>query len=592
MKPKGTAQKEEHEQFRPDLEKLKAYSEAKLDLADRLRVMRETLKSLGHDKSEQQCSELMVKLAEDRFTLAVLGQFNRGKSSLMNAIIGKEILPTGILPLTSAITILAYGPKERLVVERNNSAFPEEFATEALPDLVTEKGNPGNQKKIKSVRIEFPNSFLRRGVQFVDTPGIGSSIHANTVTTCNFLPECDAVLFVTSTETPLTSTEMQFIRDVREYVNKMFFIINKSDLLDEGDIRQVFEYVSGAIQKEPGINNDRIYTVSAKLGIQAIQEGHKDLYLQSGIKSLEEALSAFIVEEKSRVFLAAIAQKAARILDESEIFGDVREELERTFNPDQPVREQRPEGFPAEVGYLMTERKPEHRENPETKFQNPDFSQDLRTKGCPVCKYMTDHATNLLIHWQYEIATDQGARNVFASEHGFCPLHTWQLMAVTSPQGASLGFPVLADQLALELLTKGHENRERMWIANLVPDHGSCRICESLRTAEKNYLNALAEYIGDERGLQDYLNSQGVCLRHLGRLAELVPFADTVERLTRHAAEYLQGNSEDMRNYSLKRDALRRSLLNASEEDAYMRAIVHIFGDRMVCMPWPKDRYI
>ena len=93
-------------EIKPDLEKLRAYTQTKLALADQLRIVREALTALGREKVEQQCGELVVKLAEDRFTLAVLGQFKRGKSSLMNAIIGRELLPTGVLPLTSAITVL------------------------------------------------------------------------------------------------------------------------------------------------------------------------------------------------------------------------------------------------------------------------------------------------------------------------------------------------------------------------------------------------------------------------------------------------------------------------------------------------------
>ena len=88
----------------PDLEKLRVYSQAKMKLASQLYAVRDALAVLGLDEAERECGELLVKLAEDHFTLAVLGQFKRGKSSLMNAIIGRELLPTGVLPLTSAIT--------------------------------------------------------------------------------------------------------------------------------------------------------------------------------------------------------------------------------------------------------------------------------------------------------------------------------------------------------------------------------------------------------------------------------------------------------------------------------------------------------
>lgn len=147
-------------ELKPDLEKLQAYSKAKLALADQLRIIREQLTALGRKNGEKQCGELVVKLAEDRFTLAVLGQFKRGKSSLMNAIIGRELLPIGVLPLTSAITVLKYGSTERLEVRRDGFIFSEELPVSALAEYVTEKGNPANQKKVKTACVELPVPFL------------------------------------------------------------------------------------------------------------------------------------------------------------------------------------------------------------------------------------------------------------------------------------------------------------------------------------------------------------------------------------------------------------------------------------------------
>ena len=85
------------------------YTNAKQAIADMVRRLESHFRHADDEFRATACRELMVKLAEDRFTLAVLGQFNRGKSSLMNAIMGRQILPTGVLPLTSAITVLRYG---------------------------------------------------------------------------------------------------------------------------------------------------------------------------------------------------------------------------------------------------------------------------------------------------------------------------------------------------------------------------------------------------------------------------------------------------------------------------------------------------
>ncbi len=196
-----------------DAPTLQRYIKDKLSVTHQVRLLENLFHARHSEERASQCHELMVKLAEDRFTLAVVGQFKRGKSSLMNALIGRELLPTGVLPLTSAITILRFGPREQIVISWQHSDFQREEPISALADYVTEQGNPGNRKKVRAVYVEAASPFLRRGLEFVDTPGIGSAIEANTATTCAFIPKCDAVVFVTGVDAPMTEVESDFLRD-------------------------------------------------------------------------------------------------------------------------------------------------------------------------------------------------------------------------------------------------------------------------------------------------------------------------------------------------------------------------------------------
>ncbi len=107
----------------PKEEKLLAYTRFKLTLVAHVRLFHEAVKSQRNERRKKSCDKPMTKLAEDRFTLAVLGQLKRGKSSLMNAVIGRELLPVGVPPLTSAITILRFGPKERLLIQHADQVF-------------------------------------------------------------------------------------------------------------------------------------------------------------------------------------------------------------------------------------------------------------------------------------------------------------------------------------------------------------------------------------------------------------------------------------------------------------------------------------
>jgi len=298
----------------PDLTALKAYTRRKQEVAEALRTLLDFFRHQGDEASAQQCRELLVKLAEDRFTLAVLGQFKRGKSSLMNSIIGRDLLPTGVLPLTSVVTILRFGSPERLVVERADSHFPETHPVSSLASLVTERGNPSNRRRLSAVYVELPVPLLRRGLEFVDTPGVGSAIEANTATTYAFLPSCDAAILVTSIDTPLTQTELEFLRHIRSLVRHLFLVVNKIDLAGPAEREEILQFIAAVLREEVGSEEVRLFPVSAQEGLQAKLRGDPVAYAHSGLQALEEALSRFLSAERGTALLVAILDKALRLV--------------------------------------------------------------------------------------------------------------------------------------------------------------------------------------------------------------------------------------------------------------------------------------
>ena len=120
-------------------------------------------------------------------------------------------------------------------------------------------------------------------------------------------------------------------------------------------------------------------------------------------------------------------------------------------------------------------------------------------------------------------------------------------------------------------------------------DSRNCRVCGLLRRAEGKYIQRLAALIGEAPGRNLYRRSQGVCLRHLGMLVDAVSKTESQQFLLSHAAQRFDEDAEDMQSFALKHEALRRSLQNRNEEDAYRRAVIRIVGGRSVCMPWAED---
>jgi GTPase SAR1 family protein len=155
------------------------------------------------------CEELKEKLEENVFNLVVLGQFKRGKTSFINALLGEELLPTAVVPLTSIVTIIRYGDPLRVNVHFNDGRV-EQIVPEKLVDYVTEKGNAKNEKDVKEVVIEYPSPWLKDGVHLIDTPGVGSVYQHNTDVAYRYLPNSDAALFLLSVDQPFSSASSAF----------------------------------------------------------------------------------------------------------------------------------------------------------------------------------------------------------------------------------------------------------------------------------------------------------------------------------------------------------------------------------------------
>ncbi len=218
----------------------------------------------------------------------------------------------------------------------------------------------------------------------------------------------------------------------------------------------------------------------------------------------------------------------------------------------------------------------------------PDVENDLTTRGCAVCEHLVKTAYDFLAHWQYAISSDEAAQQKFAKEHGFCPLHMWQLHAVSSSAGESIGLARLVEQTSGLMKQAATEANAPGELPSSLRQHASCRVCHLVRQAEAGYVDRLAAFLAENAGRDLYRKSQGVCLRHLEHLLPHV--ADDVRKfLLSEAARHFEQAAEDMQNYAVKREALRRHLGNIDEEDAYLRALIHLSGAKDVSTPWPED---
>jgi GTPase Era involved in 16S rRNA processing len=273
--------------------------------------------SRGDKKVEENLREIGEKLEGNRFHLVVLGQFKRGKSTFINSLLGDKVLPTSVVPLTSIVTLLKYGEKEEVEVLFNDGKRIT-ISRKQLAEYVTEKGNPSNQKNVKHVEVSYPSGYLKDGVFIIDTPGVGSTFENNTEMTYNYLPRVDAALFLLAVDPPISQSEIAFLADVKDHVEKIFFVQNKIDYMDEAECKESMAFSEEVIEKALASDNITIYPLSAKLALEAKQSKDKKLLRKSRLPEFDEVLGDFLLREKGKTVLRSALNSTRKLLSDEE----------------------------------------------------------------------------------------------------------------------------------------------------------------------------------------------------------------------------------------------------------------------------------
>ncbi len=263
------------------------------------------------------CEELREKIESNVFNLVVVGQFKRGKTSLINALLGEDILPVAVVPLTSIVTIMTYGDALRIKVYFNDGNIVE-IKPESLTEYVTEKGNPKNVKDVNEVVVTYPSHYLKDGVRLIDTPGVGSIYQHNTDVAYRYLPKSDAVLFLLSVDQPMSKSELDFLKDVREYSNRIFFLLNKADHLDEKDLRESIDFQKNVLREATG-SDVRIFPLSAKLALDGELNNAVNMVQKSMLPRFSETLNTFLMEEKGTVLIISVTNNLLRMISQSRL---------------------------------------------------------------------------------------------------------------------------------------------------------------------------------------------------------------------------------------------------------------------------------
>ncbi len=181
--------------------------------------------------------------------VVVLGQFKAGKSSMINDLLGKEILPVGVLPVTAIITRIFFGNEEKATITFLDGQKVEKPLSD-LKDYVTEKRNPENKKQVALVDITLPTLKAFKKLRFIDTPGLGSAFEHNTTVTEKWFNKIAVAFVVISATQPLSKKDIEVITTAAEQSPEVFLVLSKTDLIDTVDQAEVMEFIQNKTREK------------------------------------------------------------------------------------------------------------------------------------------------------------------------------------------------------------------------------------------------------------------------------------------------------------------------------------------------------
>ncbi|RMG43473.1 MAG: hypothetical protein D6718_12195 [Acidobacteria bacterium] len=282
----------------------------------RLERLARLARHAGEVAVAEEARALSERVREGLFYVACVGQFKRGKSTLINALVGIPVLPAGVVPVTAVVTVVRYGRHPSARVRLADGGWSA-IALDRLADFVSEERNPGNRKGVTAVEVFVPSPLLASGMCLVDTPGIGSVFGDNTEATRSFVPHVDAALVVLGADPPISGEELELVREIAARCHQLLFALNKADKISGPELGDADRFTRRILEERLGLRDVRLFEVSAKERLSG------DAGPERGWPALVEALDSLARRSGSDLVRAAeerglehLADRLRRHLDE------------------------------------------------------------------------------------------------------------------------------------------------------------------------------------------------------------------------------------------------------------------------------------
>jgi len=277
---------------------------------------------LGANRVADEARGLAARISEGRFYVASVGQFKRGKSTLINALTGEPVLPVGFVPVTTVPTVVRFGEQPKARVQARDGSW-REIGVSDLKQYVSEEHNPENSKAVNGVEVFVPSPLLAAGMCLVDTPGLGSVFAGNTAATQAFIPHIDAALVVVGADPPLAGEELALVEVIARQVQDLIVVLNKADRATDEERAAAMGFTRQLLEKRLHRSVRPVLEVSAAERIQG--RGPE----RDWAKLIEELQR--LVQDSGRQLVRAACERGIERLSEEllVIISEEREALER-----------------------------------------------------------------------------------------------------------------------------------------------------------------------------------------------------------------------------------------------------------------------
>lgn len=314
------------EATRPVIESFIDYKRIVLTLAGDLKRLQDFSEKLSLQNSIKLIDEVVKRIENDSFSIAIVGEFKRGKSTLINALLGQDILPSDILPCSATLNRVTYGLKPQVKV-RFKDGREDEVAIDQLADYVTKltPKSEANAETVQEAVVYYPVHYCQNNVDIIDTPGLNDDASMTEVT-LSVLPQVDAAIMIIMAQSPFAEYERDFLENklLTNDLGRVIFVVNAIDRVNRPeDAERVIKsiedrikmYVLQRAEEQFGkdseqykvyikkIGKPRVFGLSAYQALDAKLNNDTELLSKSRFSEFESALEKFLTQDRGAVLL-------------------------------------------------------------------------------------------------------------------------------------------------------------------------------------------------------------------------------------------------------------------------------------------------